>query len=148
MSAPASVRQRIKKLSDELHQHDYRYYVLSEPTISDFEYDALMKELIDLELRYPELVSPDSPTQRVGGEPTKEFPTVVHDIPMLSLANTYSEEEIDAFDRRVRSALGNQPVRYVTELKIDGVAISLTYRDGIFVRKDYRKISRYAAKST
>ena len=134
MSASVSVKRRVQKLREELHQHDYRYYVLSEPSISDFEYDALMKELVDLEQQYPELMSPDSPTQRVGGEPTKEFPTVVHNVPMLSLANTYSEDEIDDFDRRVISLLGHKNVHYVTELKIDGVAISLSYTNGIFVR--------------
>lgn len=134
MSAPKAIVQRIQLLREELRQHDYRYYVLSQPTVSDFDYDALMKELTELELRYPDLITPDSPSQRVGGEPTKEFPSVIHDIPMLSLANTYSDEELFDFDRRVASILGSEPYRYVTELKIDGVAISLLYRDGFFIR--------------
>lgn len=134
MSIPASVRQKAEHLRDELHRHDYKYYVLSQPSISDQEYDRLMKQLIDLERQYPELITPDSPSQRVGGQPTKEFPTVTHDVPMLSLANTYSEDELFDFDRRVKEILGEQPYRFVAELKIDGVAISLTYRNGIFVR--------------
>lgn len=131
---PPNVRARVEKLRTELLEHDYRYYVLAEPTISDEEYDKLMRELQDLEAKYPALFSPDSPTQRVGGEPTKTFATVTHTPPMLSLANSYSEEEIREFDRRVRSLLGNETPRYVAELKFDGVAIALKYRDGIFVQ--------------
>ncbi|MBX2992806.1 MAG: NAD-dependent DNA ligase LigA [Bacteroidetes bacterium] len=123
---------RIKKLRDELHEHDYRYYVLAEPTISDEEYDKLMRELHDLEQQHPELRSPDSPTQRVGGQPTKEFGTVAHNPPMLSLANSYSEDEIREFDKRIRGLLGSETPHYVAELKFDGVAIALKYRDGMF----------------
>jgi DNA ligase (NAD+) len=134
MSVPAVKQHKAKLLREELRSHDYKYYVLSEPSISDEEYDRLMQELLDLEKQYPELVTPDSPSQRVGGEPTSEFTTVTHEIPMLSLANTYSEEELAEFDKRIRSLLGDQPFRYVAELKIDGVAISLTYRNGFFFR--------------
>ncbi len=134
MSAPKTAIQRIHNLREELRQHDYKYYVLSQPSVSDFKYDVLMKELIDLEKQYPDQITPDSPSLRIGGEPTKEFPTVTHEIPMLSLANTYSEEELLDFDRRVASILGKEPYRYIAELKIDGVAISLNYKDGIFVR--------------
>lgn len=134
MSAPASIWKKAARLREELHEHDYKYYVLSEPTISDFEYDRLMKELFQLEQQYPDLVTSDSPTQRVGGEPTKKFPTVTHEVPMLSLSNTYSEEELLDFDRRVKELLGDQSYKFVAELKIDGVAISLVYRDGIFVQ--------------
>ncbi len=134
MSIPASVRQKAERLRDDLHRHDYKYYVLSQPSISDQEYDRLMKQLIDLEKEYPELITPDSPSQRVGGEPTKEFPTVTHEVPMLSLSNTYSEDELMDFDRRVKDILGSQQYRFVAELKIDGVAISLIYRNGIFVQ--------------
>jgi len=134
VSVPADIRKEAERLRKELHEHDYRYYVLSQPTISDYQYDQLMQRLIELERQYPELITPDSPTQRVGGEPTKEFPTVTHEVPMLSLANTYSEEELLDFDRRVKELLGGQPYRFVAELKIDGVAISLLYRDGIFIR--------------
>lgn len=127
--------KRIEELRDLIHQHDYNYYVLNEPTISDREYDLLMQELIELEKKYPFLITPDSPTQRVGGEPTKEFPVVVHDVPMLSLSNTYSIEELYDFNRRVKEALPDgEKIEYVTELKIDGVAISLKYRNGLFVQ--------------
>ncbi len=127
--------KRIEELRDLIHQHDYNYYVLNEPIISDREYDFLMQELIELEKKYPFLVTPDSPTQRVGGEPTKEFPVVVHDVPMLSLSNTYSIEELYDFHRRVKEALPEgEKIEYVTELKIDGVAISLKYRNGLFVQ--------------
>lgn len=127
--------KRIEELRDLIHQHDYNYYVLNEPTISDREYDLLMQELIELEKKYPFLITPDSPTQRVGGEPTKEFPVVVHDVPMLSLSNTYSIEELYDFHRRVKEALPDgEKIEYVTELKIDGVAISLKYRNGLFVK--------------
>ncbi len=134
MSTNASAKQRIEKLRAALRTYDHQYYVLSQPSISDFEYDRVMQQLIELEQQHPELLTPDSPSQRVGGEPTKEFPTVTHEVPMLSLANTYSEEELIDFDRRVRSALGEQKYQFVAELKIDGVAISLVYRKGIFIQ--------------
>jgi DNA ligase (NAD+) len=126
--------RRAEKLRREIREHDYRYYVLAAPAISDSQYDALMRDLQELERQYPALLTPDSPTQRVGGTPTKEFPTVTHIPPMLSLANSYSEEEIGDFDRRVRSLLAPDVPAYVAELKIDGVAIALQYRDGIFHR--------------
>ena len=134
MAAPEHIVKRIAALRKELNEHDYRYYVLAEPSITDEQYDALMRELMDLERRYPELRSPDSPSQRVGGEPTKIFATVRHDPPMLSLANSYSEDEIREFDRRVRGLLGTQEPEYFAELKFDGVAIALTYRDGMLVQ--------------
>ena len=133
-SAPRQAAARAEKLRKELHDHDYRYYVLAEPAISDEKYDGLMRELQDIEKSYPDLRSADSPTQRVGGEPTKEFRTVVHDPPMLSLANTYSEEEIRDFDRRVRELLEEKKPLYVAELKFDGIAIALKYRDGALVQ--------------
>jgi DNA ligase (NAD+) len=127
--------KRIEELRELIHQHDYNYYVLNEPTISDREYDLLMQELIELENKYPFLITPDSPTQRVGGEPTKEFPVVVHEVPMLSLSNTYSIEDLYDFHRRVKEGLPEgEKIEYVTELKIDGVAISLKYRHGLFVQ--------------
>ncbi len=131
---PDKIIARAEKLRKELHEHDYRYYVLAEPTISDAEYDKLMRELQDLEQRYPALQSPDSPTQRVGGQPTKAFASITHTVPMLSLANSYSEEEIREFDKRVRNILGKEEPRYVAELKFDGVAIALKYKDGVFVQ--------------
>ena len=133
MNAPSSAKQKIEKLRVALRDHDYRYYVLSQPSVSDSEYDQLMNELIALERQYPLLITPDSPSQRVGGEPTKEFPTVTHEVPMLSLSNTYSEDELLNFDRRVKELIGDQQYRFVAELKIDGVAISLIYRNGIFM---------------
>ena len=130
----AQILRRVEKLRKELLEHDYRYYVLDEPAVSDEEYDRLMRELQDLERAYPELLTSDSPTQRVGGQPVREFGTVTHNPPMLSLANSYSEEEIRDFDRRVHELLPNQKPSYVAELKFDGVAISLRYRDGRFVQ--------------
>jgi len=134
MATGASIAKRIEVLRSRLREHDYRYYVLAQPTIEDAEYDRLMRELLDLEAAHPELVTADSPSQRVGGQPTKEFPTVTHEVPMLSLSNTYSEEEVRDFDRRVRSVLGADPFTYVCELKFDGVAVSLRYKEGMLVR--------------
>lgn len=126
--------QEIKRLREEIRRHDYLYYVLAKPEISDYEYDMLMKRLEELERKFPRFITPDSPTQRVGGEPTKEFPVVRHRIPMLSLANTYNEVEIRDFDRRVRSLLNpGESYEYVCELKIDGLAISLIYENGLLV---------------
>jgi DNA ligase (NAD+) len=129
-----SIRYEIEKLRKDIQAHDYRYYVLAQPTISDEEYDGLMRRLQELERQNPALISPDSPTQRVSGQITKEFPTVTHGVPMLSLSNTYDEDEIREFDRRVREALDNGTYRYVCELKFDGVAVSLRYENGIFVQ--------------
>ncbi len=134
ISPDNDARRRIQELSEKIREHDYKYYVLAEPTISDEKYDLLMRELADLELQFPELKTTDSPTQRVGGQPTKEFSTVTHSVPMLSLANTYSEEELLDFDRRVDSLLQHEPYRYIAELKIDGVAINIKYENGIFVQ--------------
>lgn len=126
-------RQRIDTLREEIRRHDHRYYVLNQPTISDQEYDNLFQELQELEARHPEWVIPDSPTQRVSGEPLEGFSQVRHPELMLSLSNTYSPEELHEFDRRVREGLEGQPVRYVIELKYDGVAVRLHYENGVFV---------------
>ncbi|HHJ51864.1 MAG TPA: NAD-dependent DNA ligase LigA, partial [Caldithrix abyssi] len=129
------VKTRIEELRKKIRQYDYEYYVLAQPSVSDFEYDLLMKELEELERQHPELITPDSPTQRVSGEPTKEFPTVQHRYPMLSLANTYNDQEFLEFDQRVRSGLPpGAKVEYVAELKIDGVAVSLLYENGLLIR--------------
>lgn len=125
---------RIDELTEQLRQHNYRYYILSQPNISDFEFDKLLKELESLELAYPHLAQADSPTQKVGGDITKAFIQVKHKYPMLSLGNTYSEEELRDFDERVRKGLDNQQVEYVAELKFDGLAISITYEQGKLVR--------------
>ena len=134
MAVSADILKRLERLRAQLREHDYHYYVLAQPTISDEEYDRLLRDLLALEDAHPELATPDSPSQRVGGQPTKAFPTVLHDVPMLSLSNTYNEEEVRDFDRRVSTNLGSETHRYVCELKVDGVAISLLYRGGILER--------------
>ena len=121
---------KIEQLVNEIQQHNYNYYVLSTPTIEDYDFDLMLKELEKLEVEFPDLVRPDSPTLRVGGAPTKNFNTVVHKYPMLSLANTYSEAELQDFDTRVRKVTGDD-VEYVCELKYDGLSIGLTYKNGI-----------------
>ncbi len=128
------IAQRMAALSAELSEHFHRYHVLAAPTISDQEFDRLLAELQALEEAHPALVRPDSPTQRVGGAPTSDFPTVRHAQPMLSLDNSYSRQDVENFDRRVRQSLPDEAVEYVFELKIDGVALSLTYRDSLLVR--------------
>ncbi|KAA9133088.1 NAD-dependent DNA ligase LigA [Marinihelvus fidelis] len=125
---------RVTELRAEIDAHNYRYYVLDDPSVPDAEYDRLMRELEALEAEYPALQSPDSPTQRVGAAPESGFEEVTHDTPMLSLANAFSEEEVRDFDRRVREGLEVDAVRYVAEPKLDGVAIALSYRDGALVR--------------
>ena len=128
------MEKRIKELRKEIAAHDYRYYVLADPEISDFQYDILFRELLDLEAAHPEFITPDSPTQRVGNDLTKKFLPYTHSVPMLSLANTYSIGELKDFDRRVREGLpaGEVP-SYVVEYKIDGVSINLRYEGGVLV---------------
>ncbi len=121
--------KEIEKLSKEIEEHNYKYYALSSPSISDFDFDKLLEKLISIEKQFPDLVKTDSPSQRVGGAITKEFRQAKHKYPMISLANTYSEEELSEFDTRVRKAVGDD-VEYVCELKYDGVAISLIYQNG------------------
>lgn len=125
--------ESIESLRDSIREHDYRYYVLAAPVISDEEYDRLLKELEKLEKEHPELITPDSPTQRVGSDLTKDFPSIEHSTPMLSLANTYNEGELYEFDRRVREGLpeGDKP-QYTVEYKIDGVSVSIRYTNGRF----------------
>lgn len=125
----SEAKKRIEELTAELDMHNYHYYVLSDPKISDYDFDRMLEELISLETKYPEFRQPDSPSQRVGGEVTKEFRTVRHEFPMLSLSNTYSEQELKEFDERVRKAIGNE-FKYTCELKFDGVAISVKYVQG------------------
>ncbi len=126
-------RKRIQELSRQINEHNYRYYVLAQPSISDYEYDMLLEELMALEKQFPALLDKNSPSQRVGGQITKKFPAAWHKYPMLSLNNTYSKEELMAFDQRIRKTLDSSH-EYVCELKYDGVAISLTYIDGDWVR--------------
>ncbi len=128
-----NVQERIDRLIRDINRHNYQYYMLDNPTISDYDFDQLLQELIDLEAAHPELRRPDSPTQRVGGEVTKRFETVEHLHPMQSLGNTYSQGDLIEFDRRVRELLAVPP-EYVCELKYDGVAISLIYENGTLVR--------------
>ena len=125
------VKRKVEKLREEIRHHDYRYYVLNQPEISDKEYDDLVKKLKQLEKQYPELVTPDSPTQRVGERPLEGFKTVKHRVAMLSLDNTYSDEEIKEWAERVNKGLPREKVEYVVELKIDGVGVSLTYEKGV-----------------
>lgn len=127
-------KQYAESLREQIRYHNYRYYVLDDPEISDAEYDALMRQLQAIEAQWPELVTPDSPTQRVGAAPAAGFATVRHRVPMLSLSNAFSFDELRAFDRRVRNQLGGEPVMYVVEPKIDGLAISLLYENGVFVQ--------------
>ena len=129
-----TIEQKISGLIDQLEDHNYRYFVLADPLVSDREYDLMMSELRQLEEAHPQLRRPDSPTRRVGGTPSSEFPTVRHSTPMLSLDNSYSRADVLAFDQRVRDALEGEEVAYVAELKIDGVALSLSYENGLLVR--------------
>lgn len=127
------IETRIKELRDLLNYHSHKYYVEDKPELSDFEYDKLLRELKNLEEERPDLITPDSPTQRVGGKPLEGFEKVVHAVQMQSLADVFSEEELIAFDNRVRDTL-NENYEYVVEKKIDGLSVSLIYEDGVFVR--------------
>jgi len=134
MAAAKAPLARVQALRAELERHNYQYYVLDQPLISDAEYDRLLRELQQIESDHPELASPDSPTQRVGGAPLPQFEPFAHRTPMLSLSNAFSEEEVGAFDRRAREGLELDIVEYLAEPKFDGLAISLVYEQGRFVR--------------
>jgi DNA ligase (NAD+) len=134
MAAPRQVADRARALRREIERHNRLYYVEDAPEISDAAFDALFRELQDIEAAHPDLVSPDSPTQRVGGAPAEGFAEVTHRTPMLSLANAFSAEDVAAFDRRCREALGREAVEYACELKFDGLAVSLVYERGRFVQ--------------
>ena len=127
-------RSRIRELVEKVRYHDHKYYVEDSPVISDYEYDMLVKELKDLEKSHPDLILPDSPTQRVSGKPLEEFPQVEHKVAMLSLANSYSEEELKEWDARAHRLLEDEKVEYVVENKIDGLGIALLYEKGLLVR--------------
>ncbi len=131
-------KREIDRLREEIRRHNYAYYVLDNPTITDSEYDALYRRLEVLEREHPDLITPDSPTQRVGAAPATGFPTAVHAIPMLSLANAFSEDELRDFDRRVRKVLEMDDVVYIAEPKLDGLSIELVYENGILVRGSTR----------
>ena len=126
----SKLREKIAKLREDIRQHEYRYYSLDQPTISDAEFDRRMNQLKQLEAEHPELITPDSPTQRVGGTPRKGFETRQHRPPMLSLDNAFSYEELDNFDRRVHELTGRQRLDYIAEHKFDGLSISLVYEGG------------------
>ena len=134
MATPREIVERAQKLRVRIEDANRRYYVLDAPTIDDAEYDRLFRELQELEASHPELASPDSPTQRVGAAPAEAFRTVRHRVPMLSINNAFADEEVAAFDRRVREGLGVESVEYACEPKFDGLAINLTYEDGALVR--------------
>jgi DNA ligase (NAD+) len=135
MTVPAAVAARARKLAGEINHHNYRYHVLDDPEVSDAQYDRLMVELKALEHEHPELVTPDSPTQRVGATPVSELAEVVHTTPMLSLDNAFTDEDLAAFDERVRERLENVArVEYAAEPKLDGLAISFRYEKGLLVR--------------
>src|ERR1019366_9516549 len=134
MTKSASIVKQIEKLRKDLRRHEYLYYVEDNPKISDFEFDRMMAELQKLEAAHPDLVTPDSPTQRVGGAPRKGFETRRHSPAIMSLDNTYSMEELGEFDRRVRELAGREKIDYVTEHKFDGLSISLIYEGGVLRR--------------
>jgi len=134
MTTREKAEKRIARLREEIRHHEHRYYVLAAPEISDQEYDALERELRELEAEFPDLVTPTSPTQRVGETPSSEFPAFVHRVPMLSLDNTYSEEELREFEERIFRAVGKREVVYTAELKIDGLSMALHYEAGRLLR--------------
>lgn len=127
-------KEQIERLRNELHRHNYNYYVLNAPEISDQEFDRMMRELQDLEAAHPEFDDPDSPTRRVGSDLNQEFVQVPHRYPMLSLSNTYNKQEVADFYERVRSGLEGEPFEICCEMKYDGLSISLTYEQGRLVR--------------
>jgi len=130
---------RLEALRRELHEHNHRYHVLDAPIVSDAEYDALYRELVEIESSHPDWITPDSPSQRVGGEPVGDLTPVTHRVPMLSLGNAHSDDEVRAFDARLRKLLGSDaPIRYMAEPKYDGMAIELRYENGAFVQGSTR----------
>ena len=134
MASPKDIEKKIEALREKIRHHEYRYYVLDDPEITDAEFDQLMTSLKKLEAEHPGLITPDSPTQRVGGKPREGFVKAPHSSPMLSLDNTYSEEELRAWERRVHELAGRSEIDYVCELKLDGMSLALHYQDGKLVR--------------
>ena len=126
------IAKEAARLRELLNEYNYRYYVLDAPTVTDYEYDMLLRQLEDIEKEHPELITPDSPTQRVGGEAVKSFASVRHEVPLESLQDVFSEDEIMEFGERVRSAVGE--ARYTVEPKVDGLSVALEYENGVFVR--------------
>src|SRR5580700_1144896 len=134
MPAAKDIEKKMEALREKIRHHEYLYHVLDNPEISDGEFDKLMRQLKDLEAEHPDLVTPDSPTQRVGGKPREGFVKVPHSSPMLSLDNTYNEDELRDWERRVHELTGRSDVDYVCELKLDGMSLALIYEDGKLVR--------------
>ncbi len=134
MALSRALREEAESLRRKIEEHNRLYYILDDPSVPDAQYDRLFRRLQDLEAQYPELAAPDSPSQRVGASPVSHFAEVAHRTPMLSLNNAFSEEEVTAFDERIRKALGVDSVEYAVEPKFDGLAISLSYRNGVFVQ--------------
>jgi DNA ligase (NAD+) len=134
MTAPREATKRARELREQIDHHNYRYYVLDDPQVSDAQFDALMRELQQLEAQHPQLADPDSPTQRVGGQASREFRVVVHAVPMLSLENAFAEQDILDFDRRARERLDVEHIEYSAEPKIDGLAVTLRYERGRLVQ--------------
>src|SRR6267378_2992189 len=133
-AAPASVKKEVEQLREKLRYHEYRYHVLDDPEISDAAYDKMLARLKEIEAEHPALVTPDSPTVRVGAQPREGFTTVKHARPMLSLDNAFSFDALRDFDRRVREGIGREEIEYIAEHKFDGLSISLLYEDGVLVR--------------
>src|SRR6266481_2314778 len=133
-AAPAAVKKEVEELRAKLRHHEYRYHVLDDPEISDAAYDRLLEKLKELEAAYPEIVTSDSPTARVGAPPREGFQTVRHTRPMLSLDNAFSFDALRDFDRRVREGIGRNSIDYISEHKFDGLSIALWYEDGVLVR--------------
>src|SRR6185312_1367277 len=129
-----AIEREIEKLRDEIRHHEYLYYVLDAPELPDADFDRLMQELKKLEAAHPELITPDSPTQRVGGKPREGFVKVEHSRPMLSLDNAYNEQELRDWDRRVHELAGSDKIEYVCEFKLDGMSMALTYENGKLLR--------------
>ena len=134
MPGTKDIEKKIALLREKIRRHEYLYYVLDQPELSDLEFDKMMQQLKALEAEHPSLITPDSPTQRVGGKPREGFVKVAHSSPMLSLDNTYNEEELSDWERRVHELSGRSGVDYVCELKLDGMSLALIYEDGKLVR--------------
>src|SRR5690348_16795627 len=134
MPAVKDASAKVEALRDSIRHHEHLYYVLDNPEISDLDFDRLMQQLKDLETEHPSLITADSPTQRVGGKPREGFVKVRHSSPMLSLDNTYSEEELRGWERRVHELSGRKDVDYVCELKLDGMSLALVYENGTLAR--------------
>src|SRR5690349_14726795 len=130
----SSSAEQIERLREEIRRHDYKYYLEAAPEITDVEYDRLLTQLKELEGKHPELITPDSPTQRIGDAPVALLKPVEHRLPMMSIDNTYSVEELRSYGNRIEKLLPGEPIEWVVELKIDGVAVSVTYENGRLVQ--------------